>query len=215
MYQCPEFSGIKCRTTSLNSKFPKIYRGLNAQSEIVADGLATAADDLQKFRDALEEFKSQNIVDGMGTEIYDTMLEIYDTKNKKNFYESGMAGLVGYDETKQEYLVGPFNIDYERMVHIPGDGTQNENAGEKDKNLIIFNSITDAEVYGLNSAGEEVKINDWEFVYTDVDYDVKTGEATRVKETEYHDMGDTAENIYPYPEENFYIRFKFKHMPSN
>ena len=187
---------------------PKIYRGLNPQSEIVATGIASAADKLQKFRDAVEEFRRDHVVDGVETELYDNMLGTYDTKNKKNYYESGMAGLVGYDEAKEEYLVGPFSIDYIRTIHIPEDGSHNENFGEEDNNIIILNSIIDAEVYGLNSAGEEVKLTDWEFIYTDVEYDLKTGKATRIKETEYHNKGDTAENIYPYPNENFYIRFK-------
>ena len=187
-------------------EIPNTYKGLNPEANVVGSNIESEANALNEHIAKVEQFKKEHVVDGVGTEMYDNMLKTYDTKNKKNYYESGMAGLAGYDEAKEEYLVGPFSVDYVRTVFNPLDGGQNENQNEE--GTIIFNSIIDAEIYGLNAAGEEVKLNDWEFIYTDVEYDLKTGEATRIAETNAKNNGDTTPNIYPYPNENFYIRFK-------
>lgn len=191
---------------------PNVYKGLNPESNVISTNNEAEADALDQHIKELEKFKKEHIVDNLETEMYDNMLDIYDTKNKKNYYESGMAGLVGYDETQDEYLVGPFSIDYVRTVFDPLEGGQNQN--QNDEGIIIFNSIIDAEVYGLNSAGEEVKLNDWEFVYTDlekddndIDNDEDKSEYIRVEMRKAYDNKDTTPNVYPYPNENFYIRF--------
>lgn len=195
--------GLEINSTE---EIPSVYKGLNPEANIIGSNIESEASALKEHMDKIEQFKKENVVDGVGTEIYDNMLKIYDTKNKKNYYESGMAGLVGYDEAKQEYLVGPFSIDYIRTVYHPLEGGQNENQNEE--GTIIFNSIIDAEVYGINADGQEIKLTDWEFIYTDVDYDLNAQVATRIAETNAKNNGDTSPNIYPYPNENFYIRFK-------
>lgn len=195
--------GLEINSTE---EIPNTYKGLNPEANVVGSNVESEATALQEHNKKVEEFKKDKVVDGVETEIYDNMLKIYDTKNNKNYYESGMAGLVGYDEGKEEYLVGPFSVDYVRTVFNPLEGGQNENQNEE--GIIIFNSIIDAEVYGLNANGEEVKLSNWEFIYPDVEYDLKTKVATRIAETNAINSGDKTKNIYPYPNENFYIRFK-------
>lgn len=188
------------------NNIPKEYLGINPEANIVGDNVASEAKALNDYTKELKEFKKSHLVDGVETEIYDNMLKQYDKKSKTNYYENGMAGLVAYDEATKEFVIGPFSVDYIRSVYVPQEGGQNENQNEE--GTIIFNSITDAELYGLNSNGQEVKLTDWNFVYPDVEYDLKAQKAVRIAETNAIKKGDKSPNIYPYPNENFYISFK-------
>ena len=196
---------INGEVKDINS-IPKEYLGINPEANIVGDNVANEAKALNDYISELKEFKKSHKVDGVETEIYDNMLKEYDKTSKQNYYESGMAGLVAYDEATKEFVVGPFSIDYIRSVFVPKEGGQNENQNKE--GTIIINSIRDAELYGLNSNGEEVKLTDWNFVYPDVEYDLKLQKAIRIAETNAIKNGDSSPNIYPYPNENFYISFK-------
>ena len=141
-------------------EIPSEYKGLNHQSEKVAANLFKEAKYLKEQTAEIQKFKDEHIVDDMKTEIYDNMLDTYNTETKENYYESGMAGLVAYEEETKEFLVGPFSIDYVRTVYIPEVGGQSDKPNTE--GTIIFNSIIDADVYGINAEGKEVKLNNWE-----------------------------------------------------
>jgi len=186
-------------------KIPNTYLGINPEANIVGNNIAAEAEAMRDYTDAVNNFKKTHKIDNRETELYDNMWKIYDEATKTNYYENALAGLVAYDEREKEYLVGPFSIDYVREVYIPKSGGQNENQSEN--GLILYNSIIGASIYGIDSSGAEVKLTDWEFVYPDVEYDINTNKATRIAETNATKNGDSVLNVYPYPNENFYIRF--------
>lgn len=125
--------------------------------------------------------------------------------NMVNKYQTEVA--VSYDDITKEFLVGPFSINYVRDVHEPIKGGLSEmiaadaNAG----NLIIYSGIVGANVYAIVGGSEQL-LTEWEFVYNDVTV-TKDG-VKRNAVINAQESGDIDDNIYPYPNEQFYIKFK-------
>ena len=64
--------------------------------------------------------------------------------------------IVGYDEVRQKFIVGPFKIDYLRSYTKVG--------GEK----LVFSGITGVKLYDQN--GREIDKNTWTFEYDEATY---------------------------------------------
>ncbi|MCL2860193.1 MAG: hypothetical protein FWF46_06550 [Oscillospiraceae bacterium] len=136
---------------------------------------------------AFDEYKSEETAlkaNNNGQQIVDAMLPYKEIKKdsdgnivagdstvNKNEYAVGNAGLVAYDESTKEVVVGPFSIDYIRSVLAINTINKVVTAGKSEvanaQNNIMFSSITGAKLYGLKD-GKEQEINNWEFVYTNV-----------------------------------------------
>ena len=86
--------------------------------------------------------------------------------------------MVGYDEVRQKFIVGPFKIDYLRSYTKVG--------GEK----VVFSGITGVRLYDQN--GKEINGNTWTFEYD---------KATQIKNR----SESYEEYKYPYPNEEFYL----------
>ena len=86
--------------------------------------------------------------------------------------------IVGYDEVRQKFIVGPFKIDYLRSYTKVG--------GEK----VVFSGITGVKLYDQN--GREIDKNTWTFEYD---------EATKLENR----SESYEEYKYPYPNEEFYL----------
>lgn len=126
--------------------------------------------------------------------------------NMINKYSIGGAGIVTYNEITKEFLVGPFSVNYIRDVHQALNGGLSEMIGSKQGagNLIIYSGVVGANVYALVN-GKETLLTDWEFVYPDVIEN--NGKVKRKAIVNAGESGDINDNIYPYPNEEFYIKF--------
>ena len=126
--------------------------------------------------------------------------------NMESKYGTGSAGVVSYREDTKEFLVGPFSINYVRDVHEPIKGGLSETVGTKQGagNLIIYSGLVGAKVYALVN-GSEQELTNWEFVYNDV-VEVN-GSVQRKAIVNAGEDGSVINNIYPYPNEEFYIKF--------
>lgn len=172
------------------------YIGLNRQAAILSANLFTEARNLQNFINEREQLKTNN----NGQEIVDNMSQKYKT---------GEAGIVAYDNTKNEYMVGPFSFNYIRKVLVPSSGANSE--AINNDGIIVISAISNANLYGMvnnNGTYEEQLLTDWEFVYTDVTYNKKDQKPVRNYETQAINSGDITANMYPYPNETFYIKIK-------
>jgi len=182
------------------------YKGLNEQAIVTSDYIIEEAKTLNEHVENMREFKENHKIDSVETEIYDNMWNEY-LDTDKNHYENGMAGLVAYEEAKEEFLVGPFSIDYARTVFVP-----TSEGGQSEKGIIIFNEIINAEVWGIDGNGEAVQLTDWEFVYPNLEYDAKAEKTVRTAEKNSKDYDPYDETkdpyAYPYPNEVFYLRCK-------
>ena len=86
--------------------------------------------------------------------------------------------MVGYDEVRQKFIVGPFKIDYIRSYTKVG--------GEK----VVFSGITGVRLYDQN--GKEINGDTWTFEYD--------------KATQINNRSESYEEYnYPYPNEEFYL----------
>ncbi len=126
--------------------------------------------------------------------------------NMESKYGTGSAGVVSYREDTKEFLVGPFSINYVRDVHEPIKGGLSETVGTKQGagNLIIYSGLVGAKVHALVN-GSEQELTNWEFVYNDV-VEVN-GSVQRKAIVNAGEDGSVINNIYPYPNEEFYIKF--------
>ena len=161
----------------------------------------------------LEAKAIQNFIDGRnklkqdsgGQEMIDNMI----TTNE-NKYETQKAGLVSYSQDEEEYIVGPFSINYMREMFVPIKGAQS--LAKNEDGTIIFGAISGAELWGVVDQGngkyKEQALTNWEFVYTEVEYDTALKKAVRTHETKAIAEGDITKTIYPYPNETFYIKIK-------
>lgn len=127
---------INGEVNDINS-IPKEYLGINPEANIVGDNVASEAKALNDYINDLKEFKESHKVDGIGTEVYDNMLKQYNETSSANYYESGMAGLVAYEEGTKEFVIGLFSVDYIRSVYVPQEGGQNENQNEEGTIFLI------------------------------------------------------------------------------
>lgn len=192
----PENDYSKARIDKVQSAMWK-YKGTNGSEDDfgtnrvagkVAENLAQEA----KWMDAAENNRNK----------YSSIIK----DMKENEYKTKKAGIVTYNENTKEFLVGPFSIDYARDVHEPLKGGLSEMISSKQGggNLIIYNGIVGAKVHAVVN-GSEQELTDWEFVYPNVTESNGTVERTAVANA--REMGDAINNIYPYPNEEFYIKF--------
>ncbi len=158
------------------------------KSNYVADNIANNL--MQEAKWLEEAIEKRNQLD---TIIVDNLADKYGTEE---------AGVVSYNEDTKEFLVGPFSIDYVRDAHKSLNGGLSEMIGEG--NIILYSGIVGANIYGLVD-GKEQLLTDWEFVYTDVS--IENGNVIRNALKVANEYGDSNDNIYPYPNEEFYIKF--------
>lgn len=173
------------------------YIGLNRQAAVLAANLFIEAKTLQDYMNERSELEAAN----NGQEIVDNMA---------NKYKTGQAGIVSYSTEKSEFMVGPFSFNYIRKVLVPKEGANSEAINED--GIIVISAINDAKLYGIvkNAEGKYVEelLTDWEFVYTDATYSKREQKAIRNYETQAINSGDVTPNIYPYPNETFYLKIK-------
>ena len=163
-----------------------------SKSNYVADNIANNL--MQEAKWLEESINNRNQLD---TIIVDNMQDKYGTEE---------AGAVSYNENTKEFLVGPFSINYVRDAHKALDGGLSEMISVDDGggNIILYSGIVGANIYGLVN-GKEQLLTDWEFIYTDVS--IENGNVIRNALKNAGEYGDSNDNIYPYPNEEFYIKF--------
>ena len=176
-----KFKGVKDTEGNFGSK-----------SNYVADNIANNL--MQEAKWLEESIENRNQLD---TIIVDNMQDKYGTEE---------AGVVSYNENTKEFLVGPFSINYVREAHKALDGGLSEmiSANDGGGNIILYSGIVGANIYGLVNGKEQI-LTDWEFVYTDVTIENDTVIRNALKADD--EYGDSDDNIYPYPNEEFYIKF--------
>lgn len=167
----------------------KEFTGLNPESKILAKALYEEA----KLMDQYANMKNQITTSNGGQEIIDNM---------SSKYSAGEAGIVSYTEENDEFIIGPFSVNYARKVVKPITGGNSEII-EKD-GTVVYGGIVGAELYGIEN-GKEIKVSDWEFIYPDVIYDATT---KTVQREAAKDLGKEGvdKSIYPLPNEVFYIK---------
>ena len=101
-----------------------------------------------------------------------------DSRGGYNPSQEKLSIIVGYDEVRQKYIVGPFKVDYIRSYTKVG--------GEK----VEFSGITGMKLYDQD--GKEINGNTWR-----IEYD----EASKIKNR----SESYEEYKYPYPNEEFYL----------
>ena len=158
------------------------------KSNYVADKIATNL--MQEAKWMEEAIEKRNQLD---TIIVDNLADKYGTEE---------AGVVSYNENTKEFLVGPFSINYVRDAHKSLDGGLSEMIGEG--NIILYSGIVGANIYGLVDDKEQL-LTDWEFVYPDVS--IENGTVVRNALKNLDEYGDSNDNVFPYPNEEFYIKF--------
>ena len=126
--------------------------------------------------------------------------------NKENEYGTENAGVVSYNQTTKEFLVGPFSINYARDIHeaLPGGLSEMISVEEGTGTSLIYSDIIGARIYGLVN-GKEQLLSDWEFVYNDVTLVDNSVERNAIIAA--NKEGINLNSIYPYPNEEFFIKF--------
>lgn len=181
------------------------YNGQDANSDFLGTNPVSAKEAYELYREAaaVQAF-NENKANNAEQEIVDNM-------DKNNKYNTNEAGIVSFIGDSNEFLVGPFSINYTRNVIIPEEGSHSDfaTADSESVNYVRCSAIVGARLYGLVN-GQEVEIENWQFIYPDVltdeTADKESEKIIRSYAKAAKDNGEYWKEMYPFPNETFYIK---------